>query len=164
MARDPASLENLHDIVVPPAVAWWPVAPGWYGVAIVLLAVCGWFLARRLRRWRRNAYRREALRALAQLQADGVQGGVADVLPQAALLLRRVALSAYPRRQVAALYGDRWLEFLDRTGGHGAFAGAAGRVLLAGAYRPAEAPAPDAVAAALRACERWIRCHRIGAV
>jgi hypothetical protein len=162
MARDPASLENLQDIVVPEAVAWWPVAPGWYGIAFSVLAFSGWYAYRRLRRWHRDAYRREALQALAQLKARARPGAGSAVLAEAATLLRRVALSAYPRSRVAALGGERWLSFLDETGGGGAFADGAGRVLLAAAYRPAEAPAADDVHAALLLCERWIRAHQAG--
>jgi hypothetical protein len=163
MTTDPASLENLHDIVTPEAAGWWPLAPGWYGVALLVLILSAWYVVRRLRRWRRNAYRREALAALALLNARSDRAdGRASVLAEAATLLRRVALSAYPRTQVATLGGDRWLAFLDETGGRGEFAGGAGRVLLAAAYRPFEVPAPDAVEAALLLCERWIRRHRAG--
>jgi hypothetical protein len=163
MGRDPASLENLHDIVVPEAVGWWPVAPGWYVLALLVITVVVWFGFRRLRRWRRNAYRREALKALAALEADGIPVGTESaVLAQAAILLRRVALSAYPRRQVATLVGERWLAFLDETSGGGAFAAGPGRVLLEGAYQPALPVAGEAVHAALVLCADWIRSHRSG--
>ena len=59
---DPGSLQNLNDIVLPDAVAWWPPAPGWYAVLAVLLALLLWLSFRALRAWRRNIYRRQALR------------------------------------------------------------------------------------------------------
>ena len=35
---DPSDLSNLRDIVVPPEVALWPPAPGWWIVAAGCLA------------------------------------------------------------------------------------------------------------------------------
>jgi hypothetical protein len=34
---DLTSLENLYDIVMPPPIPWWPLAPGWYVVGGVLV-------------------------------------------------------------------------------------------------------------------------------
>jgi hypothetical protein len=101
--NDPAAnLDRLHDIVLPPAVPWWPPAPGWYvvlGIALVLavvLAYRGW------RRWRANAYRRAALRELAAVDdAAGVAG-----------LLRRTALATTPRAVIAEKTGAAWLDWL----------------------------------------------------
>jgi len=101
---DPAvNLDRMHDIVVPEPIAWWPPAPGWYVVFAVLLGV-GMFLAYRVwRRWRANAYRREALRELAD--ATGVSAISA--------LLRRTALAVVPRRVVTAQVGDSWPRWLE---------------------------------------------------
>ena len=57
---DPASLQNLNDIVLPEAVSWWPLANGWYYLFGVLLLLLAWFAYRMIRSWRRNGYRREA--------------------------------------------------------------------------------------------------------
>ena len=107
MTNDPASLQNLHDIVVPPPVSFWPPAPGWYLVAGLLLLLILVLLLRVVIRYRRNAYRRAALAKLAS----------ASSLPQIATLLKRVALAAYPRTQVASLTGDAWLNWLAESSG-----------------------------------------------
>ena len=39
MKPDPASLENLRDIAVPPPVPWWPPAPGWWVLGLLALLV-----------------------------------------------------------------------------------------------------------------------------
>lgn len=163
MVNDAASLDNLQDIVVPQAVAWWPPAPGWYGVALLTAALAGWLVIRWLGRWRRDAYRREALKTLARLRAVAArEGAPCSILTETATLLRRVALSAYPRHRVVPLSGEAWLDFLDETGGGGAFASGAGRVLLDAAYRSDDPPPPGAVDAALSLAESWIRFHRRG--
>ncbi|CAN5498985.1 DUF4381 domain-containing protein [soil metagenome] len=103
---DPADLSNLRDIVVPPAVSFWPPAPGWWLVGAACLVATGVAIAAVVRHRRRNAYRREALRELES----------ADVRDISAIL-KRAALAAFPREQVASLSGPAWLAFLDRTGG-----------------------------------------------
>ena len=107
MNTDPASLDNLREIILPPPVPWWPLASGWWLLfaAIALAALA--FAFRLFRRWRANAYRRAALRELA----------VAVDVTAIAEILKRTALVAHPRKDVAALSGAAWLAWLAQTGG-----------------------------------------------
>ncbi len=107
MEPDPASLDNLHDIVVPPAVPPWPPAPGWWFVIALAVAAAGILSLRAWRAWRANAYRRAALSELE---------GAPD-LATAAEVLKRTALAAFPRTQVAGLTGPAWCEWLEETAG-----------------------------------------------
>lgn len=117
MESDPYSLDNLHDIVEPAAISWWPPAMGlWILLALLLV----WMIAICLRLWIRykgNSYRREALALLKQLE-PGLQSAQTrgSALTEVAMLLKRTALSAYPREGVAELSGEEWLAFLDRSG------------------------------------------------
>jgi hypothetical protein len=117
MEPDPYSLDNLHDIVEPAAISWWPPAMGlWITLALLLV----WMIAIGLRLWIRykgNSYRREALALLKQLE-PGLQCAQTrgSALAEVAMLLKRTALSAYPREGVAKLSGEEWLAFLDHSG------------------------------------------------
>jgi hypothetical protein len=127
-------------------------------------------LWRALVRWQRNRYRREALAALARIEAaieTGTAGGIArnETLPALAELLKRTALTACPREQVAALTGPAWFAFLDQTGGT-AFSDGLGAALAQGTYLTGESDLTDASDdAAERAAEiareirRWIKQH-----
>jgi len=148
---DAASLSRLHDIIELPPVAWWPPAPGWDVVGVLLLVLFLWSMWHWAVWWRRNAYRREALRLLKALPVE------AAGLPQLDELLKRVALSAYPREQVASLSGVAWLEFLDRTANSKEFVEGAGRVLGEAAYVSEKSPAD--VPAVMAVAENWIRQH-----
>lgn len=54
------ALEQLRDIHLPQAMHWWPPAPGWWIVAILVLALTIW-LSRYLRaRYRRQYFRGES--------------------------------------------------------------------------------------------------------
>jgi len=96
------SLDRLHDIVLPPAVPWWPPALGWYvlfALILIIAAVLGW---RIWRRWHANAYRRAALLELATLHDARA---IAE-------LLRRTALAVVSRRIVAAKTGAAWIDWI----------------------------------------------------
>ena len=150
---DPGSLDRLHDIATPPPVPWWPPAPGWYVIGAIGLVLLGVGLWTAFDRRRRNRYRREALRELDRT----VHGPHAGRVIAIAELLKRVALAAYPRDQVASLTGDEWLQFLDATGRTDAFTNGAGRVLGDALYRT---EAPVDVPELVDAVRHWIRHHR----
>lgn len=144
------SLERLHDIVLPdPPPLWPPTSELALSLlllgAAVLVALVQW-----RRRRRRNAYRVEGLALLADARS----------LHQVSVVLKRVALAAYPRERVASLVGPAWAEFLHRTGGGdlAALAEALTRAVPgAPPAGPASAPpSPELVAQAAR----WIRRHR----
>ena len=105
MNPDPASLDHLRDIVEPGPVSWWPPAAGWWMVFALLAAAVVAFAWRAWRTWRANSYRRSALRELAS----------ATEVEQIADILKRTALVAYPRTEVAALSGTTWSQWLGQT-------------------------------------------------
>lgn len=158
---DPGSLQNLNDIVTPGAIAWWPPAPGWYAVLAVLVVLLAWGAFRSLVWWRRNIYRRQALRELQAIRAEGASSA-ARIPP----LLKRVALSAWPRPSVAHLSGREWHGFLDRTAAMDRFSdGGTGALLDSVSYvpNPGSALPGEVFERVCKAAEFWIRNHRVEA-
>jgi hypothetical protein len=141
---DPADLSNLRDIVVPPEVALWPPAPGWWILLAGGIAMAAIFAGMIVAWYRRNAYRRAALVALDTADADDIS-----------TILKRAALAAWPRAEVASLTGADWLAFLDRTVRSDVFTRGAGRDLETLAFGGA-----GDKQAVLTAARRWIRRHR----
>jgi hypothetical protein len=112
-------------------------------------------------RWRHQAYRRAGLQELRDVRLAAAPERAAALVDLAALL-KRVALVAYAREHVAALSGDAWLTFLDRTGGTTRFTNGPGTVLAEVSSRPGLATALDAtqVEALVATAQDWIRRHR----
>lgn len=152
----PGSLQNLNDIVLPAPVGWWPPAPGWYAVGALLLLALAWVAVKSWRQWSRDRYRREALQSLALLRSGG--DAAARGVPE---LLKRAALSAWPRDAVAALSGDDWHRFLDQTARMSCFRDRAGRTLDNLAYGEARRLSAEEMDELYREAERWLRRHRV---
>lgn len=105
MLAESHSLDNLRDIVIPEAPSLWPFSTGLWLALIVMAAILIYVALQWYSAHKRDAYRRAGLSLL-----DGART-VHDV----SVILKRVALAAYPREQVAPVYGDQWLKFLDST-------------------------------------------------
>ena len=145
-------LAQMKDIVLPPEVPAWPPAPWVWAVALLLvliLATAIWFW--RKRRAARQAWlqpRDEALSLLGSLSPTTEQFAL-----ELSALLKRAALSYFPRAKVASLTGAAWTDFLNqRLPGYsqGNFS-----LLQQSAYQPA--PMAKADAEALKAlAEQWL--------
>jgi hypothetical protein len=156
---DPATLPpdpvaGLIDIPLPQPVSLWPQTwPTRVVLALLLAAVVvsTWQI---MRHWRANRYRRQALAELNQI----AQARPDQLATQLSLLVRRTALAAFSREQVAPLSGNAWLAFLDRTSGGTEFSRGPGRWLASAPYARA-GPDDDQRAALLELTRRWIRTH-----
>lgn len=141
---------QLRDIHTPAPVSWWPPALGWWALALLLLLLFA-FTLWEWKRYQRNRWRRSALKELARLRDEGRD----QVVREMSVLLRRVAISRYPREEVASLTGEAWLAFLDRPmGEESPFQSGIGRILLHGPYAPKAKVKPEAL---LDLGERWIK-------
>jgi len=151
-------LSQLRDIHLPGAVSWWPPAPGWWLLLALALLVffVFWFVHRRRRR---NAWRRTALDALKQLRGQHQSGQLAPqrIVSELSVLMRRVAISRFPREQAAKLSGEAWLEFLDRNRREGvAFKTELGRLLVIVPYAQETSVTSGEMNKLFALCENWI--------
>lgn len=152
MNSDP--LAQLRDIHLPEPVSWWPPAPGWWVLALVVLGLLVWGGVYFFNRFRSRQHRRAALRELAILKQNLDSR---EIVEGVAVLLKRVALQSFDRKEVASLSGARWLAFLDHTGGMDQFSAGPGRILAEDIYSPMEDIQAEPV---IRLAEEWIRRHR----
>ncbi|MBO9515194.1 MAG: DUF4381 domain-containing protein [Variovorax sp.] len=161
-----ALLKELADLRQPPPPSWLPQTQGWAILGALLLLAALWAGWRAWRRYRARRYRREALAALAAFEASLDAGAVerARALAGAAALLKRTALAAWPREQVAALSGEAWGRFLGAHAGSapeaaGRLAPVVNDIEYQGEAALAALPAQEA-RAFFGACRQWIAGHR----
>ena len=147
-------LDLMHDLVRPEPIQWTPQTIGWAVVGVWLLCVIAIVLWHSIRRWRRNRYRRAALAELDKLQAT------IDLEPDraavaVATLLKRTALVAYDRSEVASLSGEAWAEFLCRTSANDPVVTEYAAAISSAAY-DRRAKGAELIAPA----RRWVKVHR----
>lgn len=156
MNTDPGSLENLRELAVPTPVAFWPPAPGAWIVLAGLAAILALFLWD-MRRWHRaNAYRRAALAELDAIAASPPPN--ARAVERISEVMKRAALVAFPREQVARLSGAKWADFLAGSG-RGRLDAPAMRRLLGEVY-DAQGPAAADVRRLIEQARIWVAHHR----
>ena len=147
----------LHPMQLPEAIGWWPLAIGWWllAVLVVLAVVLVVATAVRWLRRRRKDPRRLCLAEFEKIKQRFEQNAdKAELLVSCSSLLKRSALTLFPRQDVAALSGERWLEFLlaqSKGCDKSQF-----QCLVDGPYRP-QAQAQMAADALLAGCRQWLK-------
>ncbi|MDA7949282.1 MAG: DUF4381 domain-containing protein [Hyphomicrobiaceae bacterium] len=146
---------GLKELPLPEPVSWWPQTAGWYILAVIILAAAIWLGLHLRDRYRHNAYRRSGL---AELQAMSADPTSLTALP---FLLRKSALAASTRDDVASLRGNDWVQWLNRSAGRELFAEDDGRILDRLAYANEPTARLDAATAQhlLDASTAWMRYH-----
>jgi len=161
-----SALDQLQPLILPEPVGFWPPAPGWWLLLILLPAlVYGLWRARTLLPKKASSetvepldpLRQAALVELAQMPKpyDGAPAGA--WLQQINGLLKRLCRNHYPYSQSHTLNGRKWLAFLDNR------CPAAGltrwMILVEGAYKPECKLDDKAINGLTQSVETWIRKH-----
>jgi len=157
------ALRSLKDIVVPAPVSWMPQTWGWLIVALLLLFAILLWCALAYRRWRKNAYRREALKHLEEIEAAVRDAGKrARALNDLGELVKRTALAAWPREDVAATSGSAWAAFLVA---HGDMTNSEGfhRFFDDLEYQAGTPVSTEVADGLVRDARRWIEGHHVPA-
>lgn len=110
------ALANLRDIHLPAPISWWPLAPAWYVLFLVLSVILVGIIYMAKRRYQHSYPKRQALLLLKLYEQEWQTSQQSSpVFAQISQLLRQVALMYFPRDEVASLQGDAWLIFLSQT-------------------------------------------------
>ena len=153
---NPDLLSQLKDIHGAPAVSWWPPAPGWWVLALLLLAILFWLGRRVLARLRVYQRRKQMLTWVDHLNANIDP----ERDPQAYLstlnrIFKLVALRAFPGQHCAVLAGQEWADFL-LSKLEKATSAESLNVMASGPYDPAPQFDPGQMSELTRL---WIRRH-----
>ena len=116
MESDP--LAQLRDIHLPDTISWWPLAPGWWVLIILLGLVTGWIIVKAVQRKRANLYRRQAFAKLLEIEqsliknepsAENLGAPLVDIF----VVLKQAANIAYPNQQASSLSIEKFIRFLQ---------------------------------------------------
>jgi len=147
--NDPlADLKDIHP-PEPMSLLWFPPAPGWWLLALLLLALITATVCWYLFYWKKRACLRAAVTELETLAAASLPSP--DLLEAVSALVRRTALAARPTDNLASLQGAAWKEYLVQGGLPEQEAG------LVAESRFRATSEPFDTAALLAATRKWIR-------
>ncbi len=114
-----ALAQQLRALHLPEPVGYWPPAPGWWLLAIVLLLGGALALFAWVRRRQQHSLPGRCRRLLVQAYARWQRSGATDTyLHELAAVLRRVALQTDERTRVAGLSEADWMGWLAQASAH----------------------------------------------
>lgn len=156
--------EQLRDIRGLDGFPWWPPAPGWILVAllVVILVVIAWRLRGGIRlripplpgsgdwRW-------DAARALRELRRRAAEQDARTTAGELSALLRRIAMAREGRAACAGLSGEDWLGWLEAHDPNRFEWTRHGRLLLVAPYAPpGRTAAGDRLESLIDAAYDWV--------
>jgi len=157
-------VQGIKEIVLPEPVSYVPQAVGWWILLGIVGLLFAWWIYRRYMKWRGSRYRRQALMELVLIEQQlGRKSERVSALAAISALIKRTAIEAFGRSNVAELSGHLWLEFLDRTGSTNSFSQGPGRLLPEFAYAKQETineMSKETIDNVLVLVKDWINQHK----
>lgn len=107
-------LSRLRDIHTASEPGWWPPAPGWWLLALLIAVLLAFALRQGYQRWRVARRRGRLLAALEQIGQE-IDPAVDphEYLARMNKLFRVIALRAFPGTACVRLQGADWVHFLQ---------------------------------------------------
>ncbi len=146
-------------------ISLWPQTPGWLALALLLSVLVISRIAKIVRRYWLDRYRRLALIKLKNIRQQAITdtAKLRDI-PE---LIKATALQIYAREKIASLHGEQWEQFLDQSMNDTAFSQRFAGHLAALSYGPIDGSMNGAVddaeylinEAFYQQLQRWIKHH-----
>lgn len=126
---------QLKDIHLPESPGFWPLAPGWWILLILLMIIGVWLVFAVLRKIKQRKYQQKIIDQYAVLETSLLEKPDNERIAAINTFLRQLAINKYPRADIASLTGAKWLAFLDKSGKTQNFSKGAGRILIDAPYQ-----------------------------
>ncbi|RHW76985.1 DUF4381 domain-containing protein [Colwellia sp. RSH04] len=148
-------LEKIVEPPPPEAISWLPQTIGWKITFVILFFYLCFKVIAEYKKYKRNAYRRNALAWLKQYQSD--EEWYYRQLP---VLLRKTAITAYDRTKITSLTGSDWDSWLDSQCKETDFTASCSMVLHQLAFAPEFNLSSQEKQILLQHVSTWIKHHR----
>ena len=148
---------ELHDIHLPEPVSWWPLAPGWWILLILIIALtiaCFFFIPKLIKKIKHQPASKLALIEFKNIQQlYQSQQNKQTLIESLSILLRRVCMTYDSRQNIASLTGQAWIEKLNALSPQQELSTELTDVLLNGPYKKQHDFNAEQL---LTHCENWI--------
>ena len=116
-------LAKLKEIALPEAVSYTPETLAWYILFAAILLLLLFFLWKRYQRYRKNLYRKTALKDLSRIKKE-------KAYRELPILVKRIVLVFAERNKIASLSDQKWLKFLNNSYKGNGFLSDTGKILI----------------------------------
>jgi hypothetical protein len=131
--------------------------PAWQVLGMCLLAGVIFIIFQQFKRYSKNKYRREAIKALGEVEAALGDSQLDLALNKVRIVLKQVAIFTFGRPKVAPLYGEDWIKFLESTGKNTSFSKYEG--LLKSTVIETQETTNLRIKELITLSKKWIRTH-----
>ncbi len=112
------ALAEMPAIFLPASVSWWPPAPGWWLLGLLVIMLAAWLASIALKMFKRQRPIRLAMREINRLITDAEKFDRTASQNQATLthlstLLRQISNQYFVQPLVSVQSGNAWLNALD---------------------------------------------------
>ncbi len=153
--------QQVGKLIEPPPVPFSFKEPGWYvlgGLLLLLVALITWLL---LKHYRENLYRKHALQFLNSEAQTLLQAKEFNLLVyQTQMLIKRIAMARYGRKNVSGLRGGQWITFINSTWREKSFNNNDEILLTQNIYATGQPISADEAAKFANKARRWIKKHK----
>ena len=129
------ALKDLRDIHDPAPISFWPPAPGWWLVFLLIIGL-GLFIRWWLKKPKTPKYKKLAIETLSNITTNyEVQRNGHKTVGELSALIRNVMVLTEGQEKIAGLVDEDWLAYLDKKSDTNIFSKGAGRVLTTVTYQ-----------------------------
>lgn len=151
--------EQYGQLIEPQKVSFSFGAPGWYLLAAALLLLLGFISWVIYHYYKKNAYRRSAIKLIDSIGAQIPTNGSSAALYQTNMLLKRIAITKYGRQATTPVYGLDWIQFLNKSARKELFNKDDDQLLQRELYAGQTSDNSNKIAAFLTKAKEWTNRH-----
>jgi len=152
--------DDIGTLIEPDPIKFSWGAPGWYVLGIVLLLLIFVVMVMVYRHYQKNKYRRTALSWLESRESTMLAHQPSQVVYDAAMLMKRIAISRYGRSHVAAVREQEWITFLNKVCKSQLFSPGDAEWLNRTLYAAGDAVKESETKTFVDKTKKWIKNHR----